>query len=261
MVRFAIFVDGSNLAGSLQNMGVRIDDYQAFFNYVFSQTVMEWKRSFLGASQLPICQLRRVYWYEIGSMDEWELNDYKARKHLEDRFNADRDVKRMYMALAGQSEKKNTKESQYECALRIWFEEIEQWYAEKKRLLSGIQRFHHGVRNSTDFIDIIECGHWKVDLLRKGLTEKMLDTALAVDMITKLDNYDVAVLLSGDQDCIPGIEHLKAQNKTVATVQFMSGYSQANRNRQFAGKLNLVCDFVANLSEMDILGSNIGSKL
>ncbi len=44
MIRFAIFVDGSNLIGCLKDMNIRVDDYQAFYRHVFEEAVEVWMR-------------------------------------------------------------------------------------------------------------------------------------------------------------------------------------------------------------------------
>jgi len=37
MQRFAIFVDGSNLFGSLKAMNLEVDDYETFFGYLYKE--------------------------------------------------------------------------------------------------------------------------------------------------------------------------------------------------------------------------------
>src|SRR3712207_8832405 len=54
----------------------------------------------------------------------------------------------------------------------------------------------------------------KVDLLHHTLNEKGLDTSLAVDMVALQDTYDVALLISGDADGIPGINYVKIGRHT-----------------------------------------------
>ena len=68
-----------------------------------------------------------------------------------------------------------------------------------------MRSFHQGIRIRTNLIDVDEHGHWKVNFLHKWVEEKGLDTSLAVDMVALQDNYDVAVVMSGDADNIPSI--------------------------------------------------------
>ena len=73
----------------------------------------------------------------------------------------------------------------------------------QRRILDGMRSFHQGIRIRTNLIDVDEHGHWKVNFLHKWVEEKGLDTSLAVDMVALQDNYDVAVVMSGDTDNIP----------------------------------------------------------
>lgn len=258
MHRFALFVDGSNLFGSLRTMSLRVDDYEAFFSYVFEQAVELWRETISGAT--PPAQLYRVYWYEVGSMDDWDLTDAKAQAHLRDRFDADKEVKRAYMALAGQKLKGA---SQAEVAAEAWvmcYNEFKEWYEYKWKILDGMRRFHHAIRTGTDFIDVIECGHWKVDLLHRALEEKGLDTTLAVDMVAMERNYDVAVTLSGDADHIPSINYMKERAKHVAAVEFLSGYPPEKRGRSFSSHLKRAADFVVQIYEMELVKHGLAKK-
>jgi uncharacterized LabA/DUF88 family protein len=254
-----MFVDGSNLFGAMKNMGIRVEDYEKFYHYVFDEAVKIWRGTLISGSAAP-AQLHRVYWYVLGSMDDWDLTDPKAQLHLHERFEADREIKRTYMALAGQ---KLAGQPQDKIAKEAWamcFDEFEKWYAQKQKLLDGMIKFYHAVRSSTDFIDIIECGHWKVDFLGRSLSEKGLDTTLAVDMVAMADNYDVAIVLSGDADSIPSIKYMKRQNKHIAAVEYLSGYPPAKRGTSFSSHLKLAADFVVRIYEMDIVSKGIAVK-
>lgn len=259
MIRFAIFVDGSNLVGCLRDMNVRIDDYQAFYRHIFDEAVDTWKDS--GAvSPAPALQLRRVYWYEVGSIDDWNLSDPKAQVHLRERFEADKDVKRTYMALAGEKLKGAPQEAVVKEAWGMCFHEFQDWYERKCGLLDGMRRFHHAIRGTTDFVDVIECGHWKVDFLHRTVTEKGLDASLAVDMVALADNYDVALVLSGDADSIPSINYVKTRNKHVGVVEFVSGYPPDKKGKSFSSRLGLAADFVVRVYEMSLVTKGIAKK-
>ncbi|MDD3483038.1 hypothetical protein [Azovibrio restrictus] len=60
MIRFAFFVDGSNLFGALKGMGTEVDDYQAFFNHLYKAAEQQW-RSCVGAGQNANTILQHVY--------------------------------------------------------------------------------------------------------------------------------------------------------------------------------------------------------
>jgi hypothetical protein len=42
VIRFTIFVDGSNLLGCLKDMNLRVDDYQAFYRFIFAEGAEVW---------------------------------------------------------------------------------------------------------------------------------------------------------------------------------------------------------------------------
>lgn len=212
MQRFAFFVDGSNLFGSLKGMSVEVDDYEMFFGHLYDEAQKQW-RQVTGAGAAPATVLQRVYWYQVGAMDDWNLDDAQAQAYLKERFDENKTVKAGYMAAAG---KALSGKPQGEVALKAWslcFDEFRAWYDGKWATLEKMRRFHHGVRTSTDLIDILEVGHWKVDFFSHTCEEKGLDTRLAVDMVALENNYDVAVVVSGDADSIPSMELMKRRGK------------------------------------------------
>jgi uncharacterized LabA/DUF88 family protein len=258
-MRFAIFVDGSNLYGSLKHMNVRVPQYQAFFTHIFRQSVEVWKTKVYAEPLSPI-ELRRVYWYCVGQIDEWNLSDPKAQAYLKDQFDQNRTVKGHFMSEAG---KKLVGQPQDKVALEAWslcFNEFKDWYDGKRRSLDGMRRFYFGVQRDTDFIDLIPSARWKVDFFGKTVSEKGLDTSLAVGMVSVLDNYDVAVLISGDADNIPSMEYLKFRNRSVCVVEFLEGYPPKERGKQSSSHLKNSADFVVPIYEMDLIQKKLADK-
>ena len=63
---------------------------------------------------------------------------------------------------------------------------------------------------------------------RKGeWIQKGVDAILAVDMVEKafLDQYDVAIIVAGDQDHLPAVEAVKNRGKQVFGVYYEGSYS------------------------------------
>jgi uncharacterized LabA/DUF88 family protein len=259
MNRFAIFVDGSNLYGALKYLGLEIEDYESFFKYIFEESVKTW-RSAINSPLIEVAQLRRTYWYAIGSIDEWDLSDPKAQAYLRERFDSDKDLKRKYMSLAG---REMPGEAQDKVATEAWvicFKEFQEWYDKKKSILDGMKRFQFAIQSGTNLIEVIECGHWKVDFLHKTLTEKGLDTTLAVDMVALENNYDIALVLSGDADSIPSIKYMKNRNKQVIAIEFIKGYPPERRGKSFSSRIKLAADFVVQIYEMDLVTKGIARR-
>ena len=120
--------------------------------------------------------------------------------------------------------------------------------------------FHQGIRIRTNLIDVYEHGHWKVNFLHKWVEEKGLDTSLAVDMVALQDNYDVAVVMSGDADNIPSIRHMKGRGKHIAAVEFVNGSPPESKGRSFSSRLKEHADFVIQIYETELLRLKIGNR-
>lgn len=68
-------------------------------------------------------------------------------------------------------------------------------------------------------------GHIRFDPLvaASGLgREKTTDVNLALDMLLLKDNYDIAVIVSGDQDFVPAVRAAQDAGKTVVNVVFLT---------------------------------------
>ena len=85
------------------------------------------------------------------------------------------------------------------------------------------------------------------NLFKKDLgKEKAVDVKLASDMITLKDIYDIAVIVSGDQDYVPAVEIVKDAGKQVVNVAFLT------RNGDLlpggARRLNQITDWHCDIS-------------
>lgn len=61
--------------------------------------------------------------------------------------------------------------------------------------------------------------------------QKEVDVALACEMVAHAfrDNYDVAILVSGDRDFIPAIQHVQASGKRVEVAAFANSVGEEMR--------------------------------
>lgn len=257
MTRFNIFVDGSNLYGSLKNLDVFVAEYERFFLYILDQAVDSWRTSVV--HEVRDIRLIRTLWYVVESIDDWALEDPKVASTVLQWFKADMDLRKKYLALAGVSFPGTTQETLAREAWNIFFNEIKVWYSGKRSQIEKQKNFYFGVESSTDFIDLIRSGHLKVDLLGKYVTEKGIDTSLAVDMLALVDTYDVALLISGDADSIPAIQKVKYRGKQVGVVEFIKGHPPEQKGRQSSSRLKAVADFVVPIYETDLRKENIAT--
>ncbi len=252
MKRFALFVDGSNLFGALKALNVEVQDYEKLYGYIFEQARSVW-RQVARTGDGATAELRRVYWYVVGSIDEWDLSLPQSQTALRNAFAKDKEIRDYWLSVAGKATPGLTAVTLDDKAWALCANDFGDWYQKKRTILDGMRRFYQGVRISTDLIDIIEGGHWKVNFLHKWVEEKGLDTTLAVDMVALQENYDLALVLSGDADSIPSIRHVKSRNKHVAAVEFVSGSPPEAKGRTFSSRLREHADFVVRVYETELI--------
>ncbi|MHB9131047.1 MAG: PIN domain-containing protein [Armatimonadota bacterium] len=124
-----------------------------------------------------------------------------------------------------------------------------------------MNRFHHAVEASSDFIEVRRCGRWKIDLLRKSITEKGIDVSFAVDTVIMEQTYDVAVLVAAETEGFPGLDYVKSRGKQIASVELLKGNSSADgRSKSFASPLKLSADFIVPVYEMELVKLGIAFK-
>jgi uncharacterized LabA/DUF88 family protein len=260
MQRFVTFVDGSNLDGVLKHLNLRVDDYGSFYRHVYEQSVHYWGRTFAEGSPWPAAQHARIYWYVVGKMDEWDLTDPKAESRLRSRFELNPRLRDSYAEEMARRAPDMPQERRLDESWTLCFNETKEWYDGKRRALERKKRFYHGVQAATDFVEIRQEGHWKVDLLNHTLIEKGLDTSLAVDMVALADTYDVALLISGDADGIPGIHYVKNRSKHVGVVEFRRGSPSDFPTKGSSSRLKIAADFVVQIYETDLTRRNLAYR-
>jgi uncharacterized LabA/DUF88 family protein len=259
MTKFVTFVDGSNLDGTLKHLNLRVDDYGSFYRYIFEQGVQCWGKSFAQGAAWPTAQHSRVNWYVVGRMDEWDLNDSRVESRLRSRFEMNMRLRESYIRDM-ESKGEVSAEQRLQEAWRACFAETRQWYDYKYKALEKKKRFYHGVQSATDFVEVHQHGHWKLDMLYHTASEKGLDTSLAVDMVALQDTYDVALLISGDADGIPGINYVKSRSKHVGVVEFRKGSPQDSYTKGTSSRLKNASDFVVQIFQSELLQLNIAYK-
>lgn len=252
MTKFAIFVDGSNLFGSLKTLNCSIAEYDKFFNFILKKAFEVWGSSVIKGSE--DARLVRTLWYVVGTIDGWDLSDERVKKQIFEWYKKDTDVYRSSMNL--QKVQGGIKDLEIE-AWNTFYLDIKNWYETKKENIDKQKEFYFGVSSGTDFIDIIQCGHLKVDILHKSLVEKGLDTFLAVDMVSLVETYDVALVVSGDADSIPSIQRIQQKGKHVGVIEFIKGHPPEKKGRESSSKLKALADFVVPIYETDLLRENI----
>lgn len=119
-----------------------------------------------------------------------------------------------------------------------------------KKRFDGWIAVQEGISAKHKGIEFRRAGAIKYDAFTKTLGgEKAVDVKLAVDMITLKDIYDVAMIVSGDQDYVPAVEVIKDSGKQVVNVAFTTRSGDLLPGG--ARRLNQVVDWHCNITYSD----------
>ena len=90
-----------------------------------------------------------------------------------------------------------------------------------QRRFDGWTRVQNGIARQHDAVEFRRAGGIRYDLIQRQFgSEKAVDVKLACDMVVLKDIYDVAVIVSGDQDYVPAVGLIKDAGKRVINVAF-----------------------------------------
>lgn len=220
-LRTVVFVDGRNFKYNLQAFKFRASGYQRPFR--LDEKHFQWREFFLGLMKRfdsatgHAHQLVRVYWYNADKIRPFEVKRRLVQKIKTDFQETFPDL--------GDDEIIKLAQNWYD-AERHHFDQT------RERVLEAIQR-------RVNFLEFRYIGEYVVRPFepyrflpntdgskfylgtREG--EKGVDVGIAVDMIAKLSNFDVAVLVSGDADFIPAVQYLKDNLKLVYQFSLATG--------------------------------------
>ena len=243
MLRTAIFNDGENFRHSICGLFAGLSgapfnserdlfdrrDYlpkQADWEGFFSHLVAESRIQDVGA------YLTRAYWYVVENVD---VRPWKLPKERRDpvsgklRFDRNELAKWRERNMSGIQELvDHDKSREKPSGLSAKIEGTTSILKELRRRKAGVEgRFRgfaevqSGIARSHDRIEFRRSGGIPCDLFTNTLgREKTTDVNLAVDMMRLKDTYDMAVIISGDQDFVPAATAVKDLGKRVVNVSF-----------------------------------------
>ena len=147
------FVDGSNVFGALKSMNLEVDDYELLYGYVFKEAHAVWVEATGETDRFP-SRLQRVYWYVVGSIDDWDLALPQSQAALRKTFDRDREIRETWLAMTGKTNPGLAGQALNDKAWANCFADFQRWYDGKRRILDGMRNFHQGVRIKTNLIDV-----------------------------------------------------------------------------------------------------------
>lgn len=220
-LRTVIFVDGQNFKKNLQafsfqsnprDRGYRLDekhfDWRNFFKSVLSK---------FNVATGNDHRLIRAYWYNAESITPFRENPKLV-------YRIYNDVKSKFPNI--------TEPAISELARRWWEGERDYFNKTRDDIFDSIQK-------ETDFLEFKYVGQYVVKpftvynleenpdgtLFYQGVREgeKGVDIGIAIDMVAKMNFYDVAILVSGDADFQPVVRYLKDHLRQVYQFSVAKG--------------------------------------
>lgn len=209
--RICIFVDGENFRHSIVDL---FDDFNQS-DYLPHQA--EWTMFFDWlVEQLNVGGQRiRTYWYVIDAIDYYPYK-YPA---------PDSEPNQLKSLLCKDQRYKNKLAALINEPLIQEMKKIIAELRNKQRFMTqrcnGWAALHDGISTKHNAIEFRRAGSIQYNLFTEELgTEKAVDVKLATDLIVLKDIYDIAIIVSGDQDYVPAVQVVKDFGKHVVNVSF-----------------------------------------
>jgi len=220
-LRTVVFVDGQNFRKNLQAFSFQAPGSPQ--RYKLDEKHFRWREFFADvvawfAKETSYeHRLVRAYWYNAYDMTPFQRYPEAVRRaHAECSRHAPEITQDQVIDLA----------QQWHAKQHAWF------YGSRRQMFEEIQR-------KTDFLEFKFVGQFRVepftvrhfvrnhdgtyDYQGTQVGEKGVDVGIAVDMIAKMTNYDVAIIVSGDADFVPAVCYLKDHLRGVYQFSVAKG--------------------------------------
>ena len=213
-MRACVFVDGENFRYSIIDLfsdyGFKNKDYlpkSARWGEFFDEIVLR--------SSDGIASRLRTYWYAIAAVEPWPYDlptEWREKENPQKLAEWHRDNEKHLQKADAALQSMPT--AHIAAELRRRKKSIEDRFA-------GFRRVHRGIVAKHRAVEFKYSGAISYNLFQRKLgREKTVYVNLAVDMLQMRDAYDLAVVVSGDQDYLPAVQAVKNMGKTVVNVAF-----------------------------------------
>ena len=267
MLKVMFFVDGQNFKKNLQTFAFKpfesektesSDEIRFPKKFRLDEKHFLWQKFFFAVlerlNKITSHQHRliRVCWYNAQYMTPYWRSD-RAIKKIMDEYKD---------KLSGLSHDKIA-------------ELAERWYRSEKEYFNNCKdKVYDQIQLKSDFIEFKYCGQYAVNpfyvhrfykpdgdkYFYQGtrIGEKGVDVGIAIDMVAKMPNYDVAVLVSGDADFIPVVRYIKDNCRQV--YQFSIAEGIPPEIKYLSTALRGIADAFAFFDELELLGDYLDRK-
>ena len=209
--RVCVFVDGENFRHTIGNL------FTGFDRSRYLPRSADWAKLFdsLVKEVSPDGERVRTYWYVVEHMDFFpyrfpnvETDTEKLRRLL----GKDQRIEAELHGLSG---------ADLTGRMSAIVSRLRNRETEMRRRFDGWIAIQNGIASRHRAIEFRRAGAIRYNLFDDSLgPEKAVDVKLATDLIVLRDIYDVAVIVSGDQDYVPAVESVKDFGRSVVNVAF-----------------------------------------
>ena len=257
--RTVIFVNGQNFRHNLRDFKFMSDPPHPHHNeYRLDEKHFKWE-SFFKDSLAKFDEvvgekheLVRVYWYYAQNISSWSSNTYRANQ-IVDRYA----------------------EQFPELTTDMIIRKARDWYDQESRRFRQLRHsvFDEIQRNS-NMLEFRYVGNYVLapftphrvyynnegDLQYQGtqIGEKGVEIGMAIDVVSKMNKFDTAVIVAGDNDFNPAIQYLKDNLKHV--YHFSVGRGVGKNARYFSSSMRNIVDCYQGFDELELLENYIDTN-
>ncbi len=216
MKKVCVFVDGENFRHSIVDL----------FEGEFAETDYlpknaNWTRFFdwlvLNAvdPERGDVERLRTYWYV------WQIVDYFPYRYDKVETNPEKVKTILSKYEEYRRELEPSTGDELLAKMRGFVEQLKERETAFHRRSTGWINIQDGIAANARAVEFRRAGAISYNLFQRKLgREKAVDVKLATDLIVLRDIYEVAVILSGDQDYVPAVQYVKDTGKRVVNVSF-----------------------------------------
>lgn len=235
-MKACLFVDGENFRHSL------VELFPQFRQEDYLPKSADWTNLFdcIVKDVVETGERVRTYWYVVKSLDFFPYHfpdPEKSASELQDVLSKHKRYEDELSKLKGTSRVNRMAEI---------VRELRSQQDNMQRRFNGWIAIQDGISSRSKAIEFRRAGAMLCNLFDMSLgREKAVDVKLASDMITLKDIYDIAIIVSGDQDYVPAVEVIKDCGKRVVNIAFVTRGGKVLPGG--ARRLNQVTDWRCNI--------------
>lgn len=210
--RVCVFVDGENFRHSIVNL------FESFSQRDYLPSGADWGGLFDWLVQEVSDNGRRVrtYWYVVEHLDSRPTKLPNVNRESEK-------LKKILCRDTAMKAELNSINNEDELTAKLtqMHSKLSARKGSMRKRFDGWKVVHEGISRAHSAIEFRKAGSLRHDLFEDTLgPEKAVDVKLATDLLMLRDIYDVAIIVSGDQDYVPAVQVVKDSGKQVINVSF-----------------------------------------